>query len=187
MLEKGKFRDDFFRKRIFEDRLPALIISVAVLILTYLFLHKYLIYVGGLLILFFLLDLPANIRKYKHHVQFVNWLDRNEKITILAYSSKVKYLELIEKHIVPECDEKLVVVKLIDGRIKGNIRKTVWYELSKRAKIHHLPVIIKIEHRYFQVIPIRRFLNEFIETQVGMPELNSRIKSLVDQRIIAGD
>jgi hypothetical protein len=184
MIGSGKFKDDFIRRKIFKDRLPAILITILTLYLVYFFAHKYLIYAGAALFILFLADLPGLIRSFNHHHQLMNWLDRNREITLFVYSSKVRYMDLIEKHVLPLINEKILVLKIMDGRVKGNIRRTVWYELSRRSRIHHLPVIIKLDHRYYQVIPFRRFLNEYIDNQIDDKLLIEKLSILLEQPII---
>jgi hypothetical protein len=142
MLSSGIIRNDFINRRILIDRMPAIIIIVVSILLVYYFLPNYLITAGILALLLILIDLPSLLRRYRHHRQLMEWLKSHRRAVIFAYSTKVRYLELIQKQILPNLSNRVLVVKMIGGHARGDIEKYIWFELARQAKIRQLPVII---------------------------------------------
>lgn len=184
MIEKGKLKDDFFRRRILGERLVAILLTLLILVIFFIFFRSYILYAIGLFIVLIILDMPGLLNKYQQERRLLNWVDQNKEIVILAYTTKVRYLDLVEKHIVQSCPEEVIIVKINEHRLSGNIRRSIWFELARKIRLRHMPCIIKIQHRSYQVVQLKRYLNDYINHQMDEKTMLETIANIMSQPIL---
>jgi hypothetical protein len=186
MVRTGIIRDDFFRKRILHDRLLVILATVIILVLFYFWGKDYLVVAALVLLALFLIDLPRLIKKFRHHRELISWINQHRNAIILAYSTKVKYLEIIEKHIIPACSREIIIIKLDEHRLKGKIPRTVWFELTRRTRMPQLPVVIRFHNHSYQITQIKRYISEYMENKTDEATMLNTLKYLFLQDVHTG-